>query len=262
MNCIIVSENSRERKSLELLIEERPGFKLLTALCSVKEAVAFMKCVVVDLLILDKKSPGTADLVLADSIPAGTLIICTGTLNSYSEHAKLRQLISFPEKFRGIYYRKCMDKGLPDHMANDSQGVLRIDLAGEDFFYALRDISYLKIFFKDITYIEQVGSSAVLHLENEKLITNMNLSHIQTFLPAKFQKISPTHIINIDHTILFDHQTLYVGQQKIRIKGLTTHSCDPGTSEKPSCKTCHRQCHNFSSPVGLKENHHVSLLNK
>jgi hypothetical protein len=236
MNCIIVAENAGDKRSLEYMIVDRPGFTLLQALNNMKEAIVYMQDIIVDLLILDKNTLGPTDLEFKESIPDGTLVICTGTLNSYCEHAKLRKLISFPAKCQRIFYQRCTDHAF-GQAGKERSDVLRIDLAGEDFFYAKKNDAHEKIFFKDITYIEASGNLAVIHLEGQAMLSNMTVSSIQTFLPAKFQQINPSLIVNIDHTILFDHQTLHVGMAKIRIKGPASPATETSKGVIPVCKS-------------------------
>lgn len=249
MNCIIVAENIGDKRSLEYLIVDRPGFTLLQVLNSMKEAIVYMQDIIVDLLILDKNTLGPDDLEIKKSIPPGTLIICTGTLNSYCEHARLKKLLSFPAKFQRMFYQKCSAQDSAVAMADDREGLLRIDLAGEDFFYARNNDTHEKIFFKDITYIEAADHLAVLHLEGKRRTTNLSMSSIQTFLPSKFQRISSSLIVNIDHTILFDHQTLVVGNEKIRIKGTAIPVYEPSKAGIPVCKRDGRPCQNRTCPA-------------
>ncbi|MBD1362921.1 LytTR family transcriptional regulator [Mucilaginibacter sp. ZT4R22] len=214
-----------------------------------KEAIVYMQDIIVDLLILDKNTLGPDDLEMKKSIPPGTLIICTGTLNSYCEHARLKKLLSFPAKFQRMFYQKCSTQDSAVASVDESEGLLMIDLAGEDFFYARKNNTHEKIFFKDITYIEASENLAVLHLEEQRLITNLSINSIQTFLPSKFQRINLSLIVNIDHTILFDHQTLFVGNEKIRIKGTASPVCEPSTAGIPVCKSSGRACQNLSCPA-------------
>ena len=249
MNCIIVAENIGDKRCLEYLIVDRPGFTLLQVLNSMKEAIVYMQDIIVDLLILDKNTLGPDDLEIKKSIPPGILIICTGTLNSYCEHARSKKLLSFPAKFQRMYYQKCSAQESTVPMADEREGLLRIDLAGEDFFYALKKDTHEKIFFDDITYIEAAEQQAVIHLEGQCLVTNLSMSSIQTFLPSRFQRINISLIVNIDHTILFDHQTLLVGNEKIRIKDTASPLCEPSKAGIPVCKISGRPCQNGTCPA-------------
>jgi len=58
----------------------------------------------------------------------------------------------------------------------------------------------------------------VLQLENQKIITRMNLKGISALLPpSMFMRVSKSYIVNTTHIDAFDNNDIYIGPHEIAI---------------------------------------------
>ena len=69
-----------------------------------------------------------------------------------------------------------------------------------DFIYIRADRQYIKVFFKDIRYIEGMKNYAMLYTTTEKHMTAISLQLIMEQLPlTQFARINKSFIVNIDY---------------------------------------------------------------
>ena len=75
-----------------------------------------------------------------------------------------------------------------------------------------------KIYFNEIQFVEGLKDYVVIHTENQKIITAMNIKTIFEHLPKSlFVRVSKSYIINSKHIESVDNNTVYIGKNEIPI---------------------------------------------
>src|SRR5690606_3471179 len=216
MNCIIIDDEPLAREELQALLGEVSNIEIKAKFSTALKALDFIKENDVDLIFLDIEMPLMNGLEFAMQIPEKTLIVFT---TAYPQYA----LKSY--EFDAIdYLLKPIDVNRLDKAVK--KATLYIDLLAEqkntvesnttDFLFIKADRRYHKIYFKDIWFVEGLKDYVIIHTQNQKLITAMNLKSIHQKLPDNyFFRVSKSYVINLDYIDSFTNHTLYINEIEI-----------------------------------------------
>ena len=93
-----------------------------------------------------------------------------------------------------------------------------IEQCADDYFFVKSERKFCKVRFADVLFVEGLKDYVVIQLENQKIITRMNLKGISALLPsAMFMRVSKSYIVNINHIDAFDNNDIYIGSHEIAI---------------------------------------------
>jgi DNA-binding LytR/AlgR family response regulator len=80
------------------------------------------------------------------------------------------------------------------------------------------DRRIFKVFFNNILFIQGLKDYVVMHSENQKVITAMNIKTVYDQLPKDmFVRVSKSYVINVKHIDSVDNNTVYIGKNEIPI---------------------------------------------
>ena len=93
-----------------------------------------------------------------------------------------------------------------------------IAIIEDDYVFIKSDRKYVKIFFKEILYIEGLKDYVIIHVDGKKILTAMNVKTIFNQLPLRnFARVSKSYIVNTDHIISVDSNSVYIKDEEIPI---------------------------------------------
>lgn len=220
MNCIIVDDEPLARKAIQKLVDQTENLEAIGTFNGADAASEFLSSNAVDLIFLDIQMPGISGIEFARRIPKETFVIFTTAfsefaLESYEVDAidylikpvKLERFQKAIEKTQT--YLKLLDA---DQTANNIEDI------ADDYIFVRADRKMFKVHFNSILFIEGLKDYVVLHTENQKVITLMNIKTIHDQLPkSMFVRVSKSYIINSKHIDSVDNNTVYIGKSEIPI---------------------------------------------
>lgn len=221
MNCIIVDDEPVARKGMKSLVEQIPQLVLTGSFNNAIAASAFMNEHTVDLVFLDIQMPGITGLEFAQSIPKDTLVIFTTAyaeyaLDSYDVSA-IDYLVKPIEMNR---FLKAVNKAIAYHKLLLSETPERVEEIQEEYIFIKSERRYFKINFGDILFIEGLKDYSILQLEDQRVVTKMNLKNIHEQLPGKqFLRVNKSYIVNISRIDSFDTNDIFIKSYEIAIGG-------------------------------------------
>lgn len=219
MKCIIVDDEPLAREGMSLLINTVKGLDLMGSFSNAAAASEYISENEVDLIFLDIQMPGINGIDFAKTIPKKTLVIFTTAYAEYALDSYEVEAVDYlvkpvkPERFqkavtKAISYLRLID--------NDSSG--NIEKIAPDYFFVKADRKFFKAYFKDILFIEGLKDYVILHTEEQKIITAMNIRTIHEQLPQNiFVRVSKSYIINIRQITSFDNNTIFIQKNEIPI---------------------------------------------
>ena len=220
MTCIIVDDEPLAREAIQLLVRKIKDLQLLDSFSNANAASAYLDEHEVDLIFLDIQMPGITGIEFAKTISQKTLVIFTTAYSEFALDSYEVEAIDYLIKpVRFDRFQKAVEKAQAyfklleaDHSNNN------IEKIAADYFFVKADRKTFKIFFKDILYIEGLKDYVVLHTEERKIITAMNVKTIHAQLPNKlFVRTSKSYIVNVQHISSFDNNTVFIQQSEIPI---------------------------------------------
>lgn len=220
MRCIIVDDEPIARKGIEKMVNNTPALNHMGSFENANLALAFIKENEVGLIFLDIQMPGLNGVDFAKQIDKTTLIIFTTAfaefaLDSYEVDA-VDYLIKpiHPDRFG-----KAVEKARSYHkMLLAEEKNMLIGQEESDFMFIKSDRRYFKVTFRDILFVEGLKDYVIIHTENQKLITHVNLKNAHKLLPqSNFLRVNRSYIVNIDRIDSFSNNDVFIGTHEIGI---------------------------------------------
>lgn len=218
MKCIIIDDEPLARAEMEALIKEVSSISILGKFPNSKTALNFLEDNEVDLVFLDIEMPMISGLEFAEQLPENTLVIFTTAYTKYASKSYELDAIDYLQKpVDKTRLHKAIKKAeIYKSLLSDETKKNMIESNSNDFFIVKSDRKFFKINFDDIRYIEGLKDYVVIHTENQKLITAMNLKTIQQKIaPQTFLRVSKSYVINVNFVDSFDHHNIYLGEIQI-----------------------------------------------
>jgi two-component system, LytTR family, response regulator len=213
MTCIIVDDEPLAREGLELKVQKMGFLQLLGMFGSGLAANRFLAENKVDLVFLDIQMPDLTGIDLLRSLQNPPLIIFT---TAFSEHAiEGFELDAVDYLLKPIDIQRFTKATNKAHDIWKSQEKTSSE-ATSDFIYIRADRQFIKVFYKDIRYIEGMKNYAMVYTTTEKHMTAISLQQIiEQLPPTQFARISKSFIINVHfiHHILPEYIVLDKGKE-------------------------------------------------
>lgn len=219
MNCIIVDDEPLAREAIELLVKEIDYLTLAGSFNNASAAARYMERNAVDLIFLDIQMPGITGIEFAKTISRRTLIIFTTAYSEYALDSYEVDAIDYlikpvePERFR-----KATDKALAYSSLLMQDEKENIEPAADEYFFVKSDRKYFKVNFEDILFVEGLKDYVILQLEEQRIITRMNLKAMNELLPKSlFLRVNKSYIVNTARIEAFDNNDIFIKTHEIAI---------------------------------------------
>ncbi|MDR6781471.1 DNA-binding LytR/AlgR family response regulator [Pedobacter africanus] len=220
MNCIIIDDEPLAREAIEILVNQTDGLDLIGSFNSPETAVNFIANNAVELIFLDIQMPGINGIEFARTIPKETFVIFTTAYSEFATDSYEVDAIDYlikPVKLER--FQKAVEKARTySSLFKTDYANNNIEQVADDFFFVKADRRIFKVYFNNILFIQGLKDYVVMHSENQKVITAMNIKTIYDQLPKEiFVRVSKSYVINVRHIGSMDNNTVYIGTNEIPI---------------------------------------------
>jgi DNA-binding LytR/AlgR family response regulator len=200
MRCIIVDDEPLAREGLELKVHKTGFLELVGMFSGGLSANQFLAENAVDLIFLDIQMPDLTGLELLRTLKNPPLVIFTTAFSEYALEGFELDVVDYllkPIDFQR--FMKATNKAREIWELTRQPKTEKGEVTS-DFIYIRADRQYIKVYFKDIRYIEGMKNYAMVHSTTEKWMTAISLQQIIQQLPdAQFARINKSYIININY---------------------------------------------------------------
>ena len=209
LRVIIVEDEPLAIELLEDYIASTSVLLLLGKFTTGILALDFLKENEVDVIFLDIHLPKIKGLSLINLLPKTAQIIITTAYHQYAVQSYEYEVIDYllkPIEFDRFI--KAINKLEYPKVSNSTKELLK-----PDYLFLNVNKRKLKIFYKNILFIESNKGYIRIHLDNdEQVMTKVNISKIEKILPNNFLRIHKSFIFPLDKLLSFS-------ARKIEIKG-------------------------------------------
>ena len=219
MNCIIIDDEPLAREAIEILVKDTSQLNLLGMFNNALAASKFMEENPVDLIFLDIQMPGITGIEFARNISKRTLVIFTTAYTEYALDSYEVDAIDYlikpidPERFH-----KAVNKAIAYHSLLLKEEKENIEAGNTEYFFVKSERRYFKINYKDILFIEGLKDYVIIQLDEQRVITRMNLKNIFDLLPKHdFLRVNKSYIVNTKHIDSFDNNDIFIKTHEIAI---------------------------------------------
>lgn len=220
MNCIIIDDEPLAREAIEMLINQTDDLDLIGSFSSPETVTNFIERNTVELIFLDIQMPGINGIEFARTIPKETFVIFTTAYSEFATDSYEVDAIDYlikPVKLER--FKKAVEKAHTySKLFKAGYTSNNIEQVADNFFFVKADRRIFKVYFDNILFIQGLKDYVVMHTENQKVITAMNIKTIYDQLPKdRFVRVSKSYVINVEHIGSVDNNTVYIGTNEIPI---------------------------------------------
>lgn len=220
MTCLIVDDEPLARQLLESHVRRIGELSLIASCGNALHAFDVLQTQNIELLFLDINLPHTNGIELLKSLQQRPRVIFTTAYRDYAFEAYdldvmdyLLKPISFDRFLRGIGKIKQLKKYQP---TDPQEGILAT--YDEAFLYLKENREQIRVYLKDILYIESLRDYVRVKTASREVITYQKISYLEQRLPqSKFIRIHRSFIAAIDHVVSFTNSQVKVGDYTIPI---------------------------------------------
>ncbi|GAB3704791.1 LytTR family DNA-binding domain-containing protein [Spirosoma flavus] len=204
-NCLLVDDEAPARALLMEHLSNLAGFTVLAAFDNAVDAFTFLQTNPVDLAFLDIQMPKMSGLDLIRSLKVRPKIILTTAYREYAATAFELDAVDYLVKpITQERFMRAVSKYL--HSQNNPELPALITSHYEEtymFFKVGRD--QIKIFLKDILFIEGLGDYIKVHTKGKSYVASEKLGYMEEKLPEdKFIRVHKSFIIAWDKLISYN----------------------------------------------------------
>jgi DNA-binding LytR/AlgR family response regulator len=219
MKCMVVDDEPLARELLESYIAQVDGLSLVKSCGNAIEAFTTLQQKQIDLIFLDIQMPQVTGLDLLKSLTDKPKVILTTAYREYAFEAfdldvidYLLKPVTFDRFLRGI--SKIYELKQP--LGSDQPSM--VNSYDEAYIYLREDREMVKIFLKDILYIESLRDYVKVKTTQQQVITYQKISYLEQKLPEnKFIRIHRSFIVAFGKVSSFTVNTVKVGNIEIPI---------------------------------------------
>jgi len=220
INCIIIDDEPLARKGLREYISEVDFLHLTGEFDQPLKATGSLSDGSVQLIFLDIQMPKISGIDFFKSLPTAPPVIFTTAYPQYAlDGFDLNALdylvkpIAFERFLKAVLkakdYYEVRQSNIPPAPGTD---------ASAEYFFIKADNKLVKIFYKDILFIEALQNYVNIYTSETKYITYLTLLSVEAYLPAKlFIKTHKSYIISAAKVDSIEGNEIRIGNHKIPI---------------------------------------------
>lgn len=221
MKCLIVDDEPLARQLLASYIEKVEGLELVKTCSNAIEAFTTLQQKPVDLMFLDIKMPQITGIDLLKSLKQSPHVILTTAYRDYAFEAfdldvvdYLLKPILFERFLRGIGKIYQLKQPL-ESQVEESPLSRNVE---EAYIYLKEDREMVKVFLKDIVYIESLRDYVRVKTMHRQVVTYQRISYLEQKLPEHmFVRVHRSFIVAVDKIESFTHSSVRVNSSDIPI---------------------------------------------
>ncbi|PMD90728.1 DNA-binding response regulator [Siphonobacter sp. BAB-5405] len=220
--CLLVDDEPPALEILESYLEGLDGFEVVASCSNAIQAFRILQEKPVDVLFLDIHMPKLLGTDLLRSLPHPPQVIFTTAHPEFAVDAfdlaavdYLLKPIAFDRFLRAVAKVERADQKPLPLLAEKEQSVTSQDA----FLYFRADRKMVKVFLKNILYIESLKDYVKVITQNEKpLVVKQSMSALEETLPQrKFLRIHRSYLVAIDKIKAYTPTHLEVGGLELPI---------------------------------------------
>jgi len=203
INTIIVDDEPLALEILEAHISNIPELNLIAKCGNAMEANQALRDHDIDLMFLDIQMPQLTGVEFLRSLSNPPLAIFTTAYAEYAvEGFNLEALDYLLKPISFERFLKASNKAI-DKFKSERTATVSSD-SEDDFFFVKSDKKMMKVYYKDILYIEGLKDYVIIRTETGRVITLQTMKSLVVKLPSDiFQRIHRSYILNFKKVTTF-----------------------------------------------------------
>ena len=226
IKTLIVDDEPLAQNVIQQYAKKLPQLSIVGTCNDAICAHRFLQEKEVDLLFLDINMPKLSGISFLRNLKNAPMVIFT---TAYSEYALegfeldaidyLKKPFSFDRFCKAVF--KVEELLQLKNTSLTQKNSVEVET---DFLFIKSNKKTIKVKFSEIFYIEGLGDYIQIHLENQKVITNLSMKKIISLLPGnKFYRIHKSYIISLDKIDLIEGNMVQIKKNKLPVGNSYRH---------------------------------------
>lgn len=222
ITCAIIDDEPLAIDVLESYIKEIDSLELMARFNNVIEAIKFFQTSKVDLLFLDIQMPKLTGIDFLKSLQNPPKIVLTTAYRDYALQGYELNVLDYLLKPISFERFVTAINKFPSSKVQTVAALPPIPVSTysfeQSFLYLKSDKKMVKVFLKDILYIESLKDYVKVKTTDKQIITHQKISYLEERLPdEKFIRIHRSYIIAIDKIRSYNATSLDINGEELPI---------------------------------------------
>jgi len=224
IHCLIIDDEPPAREILKQHIAGVEALELAGTCSNAVEAVSFLKEHPVDLLLLDIQMPQLLGTNFIRTLKNPPKVIFTTAFRKYAVEGfeldavdYLLKPISFERFLKAV--NKVLQLNISSAQAMPTSATKeKQNGESNSFLYFRAERKMVKVFFRDILYVEGLKDYIRIVTDNKTIVTKYVLSTLEEMLPAnEFLRIHKSYIVAIYKIDSYNADTIHIAKHELPI---------------------------------------------
>jgi DNA-binding LytR/AlgR family response regulator len=217
--CLLVDDEPLALNVLETYLKSLDGFEIVAACTDAFQALTILQREHIDLMFLDIRMPQLDGVAFLKTLPNPPKVIVTTAYRTYAIEGFDLNVVDYLlkpiplERFLKAINNYC-------EMSGNTRNKTPIGLPQDkqSFVYVKVNKKTMKVYLKDICFIESLKDYVIIHKRDTKIITKDRISHFETILPQDFfLRIHRSYIVSIPRIEAVTAETIEIGKKELPI---------------------------------------------
>lgn len=218
VKCLIIDDEPLAIDVIRNYLTQIPQIELVGTFESPIDATETLQTASIDLIFLDIEMPMMSGIDFIKSMQQAPKVIFITAYRDYAIESYeldvvdyLLKPISFTRFFKAVNKFKSLSLHISPTPIPEETAVQN------DHMYVNTNKKFVKIFFKDILYVESLKDYVHIHLHSANIITKDSISAFEQKLPDAFIRVHRSFIVNADQINAFTKSDIEIGDKEIPI---------------------------------------------
>lgn len=222
IRCLIVDDEPLAIEILQSYVERVDSLELVATCSNAIQAFDVLKKEKIDLLFLDIQMPKLTGIEFLKAMNPAPKVIFTTAYREYAVESYELNVVDYLlkpigfDRFLMAINKVVVNGGPSEVITTFSQESVQDD---NPFLFLKVDRKMVKIYLKDITYIESLKDYVRIKTQDGKeLVSLQKISYLEKKLPADcFQRVHKSYIVSIKKVAAYSNSAIEVGDTEIPI---------------------------------------------
>ena len=217
IKALIIDDEPLARNVIEQYAKKMPDLVIEGTCADAICAHQMLQEKSIDLLFLDINMPKLSGISFVRNLKNPPLIIFTTAYSEYAlEGFELNAIDYLKKPFS--FERFCQAFFKAEELIHLKKGIPADTELNNEFLFIKSNKKSVRVKFCEILYIEGLGDYIKIHLKDQKIVTNLSMKKIFSFLPEnKFYRIHKSFIIALDHIDSIEGNLVEINKIKLPV---------------------------------------------
>lgn len=217
--CIIVDDEPIAIRVISSHLEKIPSMEAVAKCNHALEALEVLRNQTIDLIFLDIQMPQITGIDFLKTLNRPPKVIFTTAYRDYAIEAFDLEVIDY--LLKPVPFDRFLKAVNKFYKQNDNS-LMKVNtgtnVEADNFIYVKSERKVLKIFLKDIVYIESLKDYVKVHTSSKLVITKQLISQFEEALPAeRFLRTHRSFIVSVNKIEAFTAEVIEIAGQELPI---------------------------------------------